>query len=235
MKFSIFNAVFIALIFFGFYLSSCKKDSNDNTTSYNIVIDFDDNVYHFDTIGNQVWMRENLKVTHFRNGESIPYVPDTNVWTKLKTPGYCNSHNSDSLADIYGRLYNWYAANDQRGICPEGWHVATSPEWVELVNYLGGETIAGGKLMETGTLHWDANSIATNESGFTALPGGYRSEYNGWYNSIGQYAYWWTGTEIDSLWAIYGRIFYSDGHFNRNTEVKDAGYCVRCINDQQVK
>jgi uncharacterized protein (TIGR02145 family) len=225
------NNLFSLLIIICFFTSSCKKGTVENPLPIDAVADIDGNIYHFDTIGSQIWMLENLKTTRYRNGDNIPYVADTNVWTKLKTAAYCNSHNSDSLANIYGRLYNWYAATYPCGICPEGWHVASYPEWMELVNYLGGDKIAGWKLRETGTIHWTFNYNATNESGFTALPGGYRSEYNGWYNSLGLYGFWWTGTEQDSLWAVYCRIFYSDGSFYRNLEVKDAGFSLRCIKD----
>lgn len=231
MYYLIQGKLFIFFIAISFFTISCIKETDDNLAAKDIVTDIDGNIYHFDTIGNQIWMRENLKTTHYRNGESIPYVPDTNIWTKLKTAAYCNSNNSDSLANIYGRLYNWYAANDSCGICPEGWHIPSYSEWMELVNYLGGDKIAGGKLRETGTDHWTYNYNATNESGFTALPGGYRSEYNGWYNSLGLYSYWWTGTEKDSLWAIFCWIYYSDACFYRKVEVKDAGYSLRCIKD----
>lgn len=150
------------------------------------VIDIDGNVYQIVTIGTQVWMAENLKVTHYRNGDVIPNVTDGPTWAGLTTGAYCEYDNNVASVATYGRLYNWYAAVDTRNIAPDGWHVPSDEEWKQLETYLGmsqaeADAIGlrgsdeGGMLKETGTSHWDSpNTGATNESGFTALPGGHR-------------------------------------------------------------
>jgi uncharacterized protein (TIGR02145 family) len=139
----------------------------------NTVTDIDGNIYHTVTIGTQVWMVENLKTTKYRNGDPIPNVTG-NAWAALTTGAYC-WYNNDAATykATYGALYNWYAVADSRNIAPTGWHVPTDAEWTTLTTFLGGESVAGGKLKETGTNHWTSpNTGATNETGFTALPGG---------------------------------------------------------------
>ena len=131
-------------------ISGCKK----NAGKYNTVTDIDGNAYHTVAIGKQVWLVENLKVTRYRNGDQIPNVSDNKQWCNLTTGAYCNYNNDANNVTTYGRLYNWYAVHDIRNIAPKGWHVATDVEWKILTDYLGGETIAGGKLKETGTTLW---------------------------------------------------------------------------------
>ena len=151
---------FIAIVY------SCHKDPDDP----NIVKDIDGNIYHTVTIGNQVWMVENLKTTRYNDGTAIPNVTDSSVWSKLSTPAYCWYNNdASSYKATYGALYNWYAVNVQK-LCPKGWHVASNAEFYALNSFLDGEC---GKLKEAGTIHWySPNKGATNETGFTALPGG---------------------------------------------------------------
>lgn len=137
------------------------------------VTDYDGNVYQTVLIGDQCWMMENLKVTHYRNGDPIPHVTDGVTWGNLTSGAYCNYNNDEGNVATYGRLYNWYAVDDSRNIAPAGWHVPSDAEWQTLVDYLGGDAVAGGKMKEAGTTHWASpNTGATNESGFTALPGG---------------------------------------------------------------
>jgi uncharacterized protein (TIGR02145 family) len=208
----------------------CKKE-HDNISSANTVTDIDGNVYHFDTIGTQIWLLENLKVTHYRNGDSIPNVTSNKVWEHLKTDAYCDYKNNDSITNIYGRMYNWWAVNDPRNICPEGWHIPVYAEWWVLVNYLGGEAVAGGKMKETGEIHWTYNYRATNESGFTGLPGGYRSHYGGDCIDLGQNANWWTASEKDSIWAPFCTLLWYDAYFHRDQEMKTSGFNIRCVKD----
>ena len=152
------------------------------------VTDFDGNTYLTIRIGTQVWMTENLKVTHYLNGDPLPGVSDNTTWGNLTTGAYCDYNNSPNYSIIYGRLYNWYSVVDIRNLCPTGWHIPSYPEWTTLFTYLGGGIVADGALRETGTTHWASpNSNATNESGFTALPGGARDE-DGTFFDIGNIA-----------------------------------------------
>ena len=206
-------------------ISGCKKDNN------NTVTDIDGHVYHTVTIGTQVWMVENLEVTRYRNGEAIPNVTDSAAWDNLVTGAYCDFDNKTSNASIYGHLYNWYALNDSRNLCPDGWHVPTDAEWAILIDYLGGEEVAGGRLKGTDSLLWHSpNTGATNESGFTGLPGGCR-RHDGPFHYGTYYGFWWTATEYDPQLAWYRSLVYdSQGCFS-NHYGKDYGLSIRCIRD----
>ena len=194
------------------------------------VTDIDGNVYQTIIIGTQEWMMENLKVTHYRNGEAIPTGHSNSEWSNLSTGAYCAYDNNESNADTYGYLYNWYAVDDSRNIAPEGWHVPTDDEWQILVDYLGGSSVAGGKMKETGTEHWNSpNTGATNESGFTALPGGYRG-LNGSYYGMG-FGCFWSSTEGSSYHAWSRRLSYGNSEVYRNYDGKHAGFSVRCLRD----
>lgn len=158
--------------------------------TYNSVSDIDGNIYKTIQIGAQAWMAENLKTTKFNDGSPIPYIADATDWSQLSAPGYCWYNNdAESFKTVIGALYNWYttdvAGNGGKNVCPSGWHVPTDPEWTILTDYLGGLSVAGGKLKESGISHWQSPNInASNESGFTAIPGGYRSYTDGAYFSI---------------------------------------------------
>ncbi len=216
------TSLFIALLLYGIiltFVSSCKKDNdNDNNT----VKDIDGNVYHTVTIGTQVWLVEDLAVTHYRNGDEIPNKVD-NEWDNASTGACCdydNSPNSD-----YGKLYNERALSDNRGICPSGWHIPTDTEWNTLISYLGGNDIAGSKLKESGTEHWNSpNDDATNSSGFTARPGGYRPYYNHAFYSRGKYGMWWS-YEGNALTLQYDEASVIVGNSI------GSGLSVRCIKD----
>jgi uncharacterized protein (TIGR02145 family) len=183
-----------------------------------VVTDIDGNIYQAIRLGDQWWMAENLKVAHYRNGDAIPNVIDSGTWYDLTTGAYCNYKNSANNADIYGRLYNWYAVRDNRRIAPAGWHVATDGEWQKLIDYLGGDAVAGGKMKEAGTTHWwNPNTGATNESDFSALPGGYRLEYAD-DHELGNEA-WFRG------------LGYFDSEVFRNSGFKVYGFSVRCVRD----
>ncbi len=198
------------------------------------VTDYDGNTYNTVQIGTQLWLQENLKVTHYRNGNTIPEVTDDAAWNALTSGAYCNYNNEVGYVTTYGRLYNYYAATDSRNLCPTGWHVSSYDEWfTTLANYLGGENIAGGKLKEAGTTHWVQNIGATNSSAFTGLPGGMR--YQGaWSGDIGSmYGYFMTSTEYDYdptqvMSAVLG---YYDNRLQYGIFGKSDGLSVRCVKD----
>jgi uncharacterized protein (TIGR02145 family) len=219
----------------GFLLAlthSCKKDDDtNNNIPADTVVDIDGNVYHIVAIGTQDWLVENLKVTHYRNGDAIPNVTIDTLWEKLTTGAYCDYNNTPGNSATYGRLYNWYAVNDNRKIAPTGWHVPTDAEWTILTTFLGGEAVAGAKLKETGTTHWqDPNSGATNENGFTGLPGGSR-HFDGLFDYIGFGGVWWSSTsENDNdSWTRY--LDYGNIDVYRDLNLKRHGASVRCVRD----
>lgn len=194
----------------------------------------DENCYPSVTICNQTWMQKNLDVSTYRNGDVIPQVQDNTTWANLTTGAWCYYENNSAYGTVYGKLYNWYAVIDPRGLAPAGWHVPTQAEWNILRTCLG--DFVGGKMKETGTLHWlSPNTGATNSSGFTALPGGMRNGGNngaGFYQ-LGLYGIWWSSTEFISPPA-FGVFFYlsnnSEGS-NLYFENKGTGFAVRCIKD----
>lgn len=212
-------------------VSSCGDDAKDELPSGCIVTDIDGNVYHIVVIGTQEWLVENLKTTRYRNGTAIPNVTDSTAWSGLTTGAYCDYNNNAANSTTYGRLYNWYAVSNANNIAPTGWHVATDAEWTTLTTYLGGDSVAGGKLKEAGLAHWaSSNTGATNETGFTALPGGYRG-YGGTFGGIDNYGGWWSSTED------YTTIAWSRGMSDFNVNVlrisyhKPLGFSVRCVRD----
>ena len=195
--------------------------------------DIDGNIYHNVTIGTQVWLVEDLKTTHFRDGTSIPLVSDGATWGNLSTPAYCWHNNNIANKNTYGALYNWYTVNTGK-LAPAGWHVPTDSEWFTLINYLGGVSKAGPKLKEAGTTHWlSPNTGATNETGFSALPCGYRDESNGIFSNNGNLGYsvlWWSTTENGTSGGDVG-IDYLYTNANQTTLPKKYGISVRCIKD----
>ena len=207
------------------------------------VTDIDGNVYQTVIIGTQEWMAENLKVTHYCNGDSIPNVTFNGAWQALTTGAYCEYNNNVNNVATYGRLYNWYAVDDSRNIAPVGWHVPTDAEWKQLEMYLGMSqaeadndgwrgTIEGGKLKEAGTTHWfTPNTGATNESGFSSLPGGFRNN-DGGFGGMGARADFWSTTTEASIINAWGRhlsYFFSEAY--RDIWNKGYGRAVRCVND----
>jgi uncharacterized protein (TIGR02145 family) len=180
-------------------------------------------------IGNQVWMAENLNVDHYRNGDPIPTGLSNAQWEST-TQGACAIYNDDDSNDkIYGKLYNWYAVNDARGLCPVGWHVPSDDEWTLLTLSFGGEKVAGGKMKSS--TGWNApNTGATNSSGFTGLPGGYRGG-DGPYYYVGYGGYWWSSTEYDSTSAWYRILSYDGSDVSRGNYNEQGGFSVRCVRD----
>lgn len=191
--------------------------------------DVDGNVYNNSvTIGTQVWMTENLKTTKYSNGDSIGTT--TLDISNDSTPKYQWAYKGDdSMVDTYGRLYTWYAATDSRNVCPAGWHVPTDEDWTTLTTFLGGEDIAGGKLKETDITHWlTPNAGATNESNFTALPGGYRY-YTGLFGYLTNRGFWWSSTEHSVSLGGFLTMSSLFGFVNRDGTNKQYGFSVRCI------
>lgn len=222
-----YSLTIIGLI--SFFLTSCKKDNPATTYT---VTDIDGNIYRTITIGNQTWMSENLKVTHYRNGDIIPNIMDSVTWSNITT-GACSDYNNlPTNGAIYGKLYNWYSVDDNRNIAPVGWHVSTDADWIILSNYLGGDTIAGGKLKEIDTTHWESpNKGASNETGFTALPGGARG-FTGIYAGVRIYGGWWGYCGSDFSTGCYNRWLINDKIIiNRNYNFKRVGLSVRCVKD----
>ena len=196
------------------------------------VKDIDGNTYNTVQIGGQCWTKENLKVSKYRNGYAIPTGLDNATWGSTSSGAYAIYNNDNANDAIYGKLYNWYAVADNRGLCPTGWHVPTDLEWTTLTSYLGGESIAGGKMKSVGTTYWNSpNTGATNESGFSALPGGSRFN-NGSFNSIKYNAVFWSATENDYNSAWISNLNYDNGNVNRNLNFyKRDGWSVRCLKD----
>ena len=212
------------VIIFIFLIHSCKKDDD------NAIKDVDGNVYTSVIIGTQVWMRENLKTTKYKDGIAIPLITDNTAWGNLTTPGYCWYNNNEATnKNVYGALYNWYAVNTGK-LCPVGWHVQTNEEWGLLTTYLGGTNIPG-KLKEAGTVHWASpNTGATNESGFTAMPGGQRSE-GGVFDFALWNGLWWTSSEVSAQESFGIWIATDLNQVYSSMEDKRQGYSVRCLKD----
>ena len=201
------------------------------TTDPGPVIDIDGNIYQTIRIGNQWWMTKNLKVSHYRNGDSIPNVTDNATWASLATGAYCSYNDDVNSVATYGRLYNWYAVIDGRNIAPEGWHVSSDAEWQTVVDYLGGDAVAGGKMKETGTAYWiSPNTGATNACNFSALPGGNRSD-SGYYYYIGYFARFWSSSEYSGDYAWYRNLGWASTGVERGFGSKHRGFSVRCVKD----
>ena len=179
----------------------------------------------------QIWMGANLKSKKYKDGTSIPIIKEDDVWSNLITPGYCWYDNDEiKFKTTYGALYNWHTVNTGK-LCPDGWHVPTSEEWDILITFLGGEKSAGGKLKDLGNTHWQTpNTGATNEIGFTALPGGYRFSDGTFTGSTGN-TNWWTATPYDESTALYYYLYHHSGIIYENHKSKTKGFSVRCLKD----
>ncbi len=216
-------------------------DMEKNASVYRTIMDIDGNVYRIIRIGRQWWMEENLRVTHYLNGDPIPQVPDTVEWRGLQNGAYCHYGNDSGYVATYGRLYNGHAVQDARSIAPDGWHVPGDEEWKEMEMVIGmtqqeanqegwrGNHDEGGKLKEAGTAHWQSPNLgATNESGFTALPGGLRTDTYGDFG-MQMSAAFWTSTGEDSLTAWQRTLHYNNTNVYRYHENKYNGYSIRCV------
>ena len=230
------SILFVALIFlldvnaFAQFYSRLK---------YGEVKDIEGNTYKTIKIGTQTWMAENLRTTKYRNGTPIKNITDDDEWGNDKTGAWCYYENDESNNKLYGKLYNWYAVTNNNQICPKGWHVPTDEEWTTLINYLdpeadGGDkddNIAGGKMKSTGTQCWiSPNEGATNSSGFSALPGGYRED-GGIFGYIRFLGIWSSSTKYDTSYSWYRHLFYENGLVGRFSDAKTPGFSVRCLRD----
>jgi uncharacterized protein (TIGR02145 family) len=222
--------------------SEYSNVASDTALASTSIMDNEGNVYETVQIGDQVWMAENLKVTRFRNGDLIEHLEDRNQWGATQNPAYCTFNNTNANALVYGHLYNSMAVTDARQIAPEGWHVPTDEEWMELELYLGMNasdvndtdwrgTDEGGQLKEVGTSHWaDPNQGALNSFGFSALPGGYRSDPPGGgpnYSSLGGSCYFWTSSTNRRCRVLSSQ----NSQISRFSAEPGSGFSVRCVKD----
>lgn len=195
------------------------------------------------TIGTQIWTIANLDVATYRDGVPIPQVTDPAAWALLTTGAWCYYNNDPANGAVYGKLYNWYAVAGifdaasllnpslRKQLAPAGYHIPSDAEWSTLTTFLGGENLAGGKMKETGTIHWkNPNTNATNSSGFNGLPGGYRY-YDGSFGSIVSDGIWWSSTEFNTTNAWLRDISYDDIGADRSNGDKENGFSVRCLKD----
>jgi len=210
--------------------NNCLNDSDGDSICDNN----DGDSYQTVQIDDQLWMAENLKVTRYRNGDKIPY--KTNYEWCCEEIGQYGVYNSDMTnTEIYGNLYNWYVVNDTKGVCPESWHVPTKIEVIQLIEYLGDN--AGGKMKSIGMIEagdglWlEPNEGATNESGFTFLPSGYRKNMIGEDSSMGWYGYLWSSTENYNNFAWFVKLFYYQPSVQILDGYKQYGFPIRCVGD----
>lgn len=184
------------------------------------------------TIGTQIWTGCNLNVSKYRNGDSIPEVTDPTAWAALTTGAWCYYNNDSANGPIHGKLYNWYAVNDPRGLAPFGYHVPSDEEFTTLTTFLGGATVAGGKMKESGLDHWlTPNTGATNESGFTGIPGGFRQPVFGDFTSLNLNLFLWSSTEVFTNNAYNLNLIYNSNESFRRNDDKVYGFSVRLIKD----
>jgi len=232
--------LFTILIVCIFSCNFSGKKYNSDSFVLNTMRDIDGNIYKTVKIGDQIWMQENLKVTHYRNGDPIPNITDSTLWLNTKKGAYCNYNNDTTYVHIYGRLYNWYAVNDSRNICPAGWHIPSDSDYAQLDYLYGGTSCSGLALKESGFTHWHKpNPDVTNLSGFTALPGGHRAEG---FERIGDYAFFWNKNEdtsgdcsIKGDCAHECSLYSGYSYFNQDCGHKYRGMSVRCIKDSPEK
>lgn len=197
--------------------------------------DVDGNVYKTILIGSQCWMQENLNVSKYKNGALIPEVLTSSSWFSLKTGGMVYFNNLSGENFVYGKLYNWYAIDNKRGICPNGWDVPANSDWDLLISYLGGDLYAGGKMKSKGNAYWKSPNLgATNESYFNGLPGGNRNEF-GDFNYLGISTFWWSANEYDLYNAWFYNINFNFVQIKKINYNKNFGYSVRCIKSNNFK
>jgi uncharacterized protein (TIGR02145 family) len=185
-------------------------------------------------IGNQIWSAENLNTDRFANGEIIPEAKSNEAWLMAgenQQAAWCYYNNDSALSNIYGKLYNWYSVADTNRLCPSGWHLPSDVEWSELENYLGGRSVAGGKMKEFGLTHWLVPNLgASNSSGFSGLPNGMRTNNGTWFFK-GDYGYWWSLSQFSANNAFSRYLFRNAKYVGRYSDNKCYGFSVRCIKD----
>ena len=218
----------LSMVSCGLFLSSCAENTDsDKTETKDKEQEIPEIVYNSVKIGTQEWMDTNLDVGNFRNGDEIPHAKTTEEWQKAKkegTPAWC--YYADESKEGYGRLYNWYAVADERGLAPEGWHVPSDEEWKTLEDFLGNKI---GKKLK-GTSDWLDDGFGDNSSGFNALPAGARVK-DGSFNLMNMLAYWWSSTESSEDEAYIRALAYDSDNDHRSNYPKGGGYSVRCLKD----
>jgi uncharacterized protein (TIGR02145 family) len=208
--------------------SGCNGHSGERAAE--VLTDIDGNAYKTVRIGRHIWMSENLRVRHYRNGDPVPEKQNAAEWSALETGAWAAYENNKDNGLRYGILYNWHAVNDPRGLAPKGWHVATDDNWSDLASVLGGEERAGSALKAPG--QWKESGLAEQKaSGFNALPSGARRDSDGQFVLLGEYARFWTSS-ISSAEKVFGRAMeYYDGVLRRGEVKKGNGFSVRCVKD----
>jgi uncharacterized protein (TIGR02145 family) len=233
---SLFNGVLGQQYILSWGIATCNNSSSDSIfiafptiSPGSGVTDIDGNNYSSQIIGFQEWMINNLKTNHYCNGDLIPNITVNSQWAGLTNGAWSYYDNFFSNSYVYGKLYNGFAVADPRNVCPCGWHLPTDAEWTTLTDYLGGLSVAGGKMKTTGTSLWGSPNLnATNESGFSGVPGGYNG---GFFSQMNSGAYWWSVTEISSSqsWSRY--IISGSSSVYRTAAQNYFGYSVRCVKD----
>jgi uncharacterized protein (TIGR02145 family) len=204
---------------------------HDASKYYGVMADQQGNVYKTITIGEQEWMAENLRTSIYRNGEPINNDFVSNSWA-LYIGRWCYFNDNPQYNCPYGKLYNWLVVADPRKVCPVGWHVPSNSEWDTLIELLGGDSIAGGKMKAIGSQYWNLpNTEATNESGFAALPGAFRSQ-SGSFDSLRVKGYYWTSNDLGFTFSILRSFYFQEGSINENFVDKRTGAAIRCIKDE---
>jgi uncharacterized protein (TIGR02145 family) len=221
-----FKSCLLPIIIFEILIPACCDKEKPLS---GLPVDGDGNEYDTVVIGSQTWLLENLKTTKYINGIAIYLITDNSRWITYTGGAYCWYDNNPGYKETYGALYNWNAVSLNL-LCPVEYHVPTDQEWVTLIDYLGGEEIAGNKLKATGTQFWGSGNYSTNESGFTAMPGGRRSPNDGTFNSMGSYGSWWSSSPgIDDDSGNRVDMFASLSYASLKGLSKKAGFSVRCI------
>lgn len=224
-------------LFLFFLTSSLYSQSSTGHIFSDKMTDIEGKQYDVIKIGEISWIQRNLDVARFRNGDLIKNAASKKDWIeagKNEQPAWCYYENDPSQGKIYGKLYNWYAVNDSRGLCPKGWHVPSFLEWNNLTSILGDKNVSGGKLKSKGTTYWwSPNSGATNEFGFSAHPGGYRDN---WGNSkfLTRIGGFWSSTAAESKEvkeATFFSLYCCSSEYSLSTVYADWGYSVRCVKD----
>ena len=211
--------------------STSTSTSSSTTTTTTSVDPCLDCVTHDLTIGTQIWTGCNLDVTTYRNGDLIPEVTDPATWTVLTTGAWCYYENNSVNGPTYGKMYNWYAVTDPRGLAPIGYHIPTQSEWTILTTFLGGSTVAGGALKQQGFCHWLSQNTATNSSGFSALGGGNRSTGGGFFGSLGLYGNFWSTSQYNSTASYFLSLLVSNNSATIQVANNIDGQSMRLIKD----
>lgn len=237
IKTLIYSFIITGIVFF--FNSGYIKGNSGSFSNTTTVKDTDGNVYNTVTIGNQTWMVENLRTTHYNDGQPISLLRDSATWANYTSEAYC-WYNNDSTGKgvVYGALYNSYAVNNTaHPLAPKGWHIPSYAEWDTLINYLGGSEVAATALKESNNTHWESPNTGTNSSGFTALPGGVRHGIKsteigsspGQFQFINQYGGWWTSTSTSADLQYSFWMFYDYAVVDTISESLNCGSSVRCI------